>query len=32
MPSQFQCPTTQGIRAKLLHKNDPNLSVMLNQV
>lgn len=31
MPSQFQCPTTQGIRAKILHMNDPNLSVMLNQ-
>jgi hypothetical protein len=31
MLSKFQCPTTQSKRAKLLHKNNPNLSVMLNQ-
>ena len=32
MPSQFQCPPSQGIRAKILHKNDPYLSVMLSDV
>ena len=32
LPYQFQCPAKQGIKAKINHKIDPILTVMLTEV